>query len=149
LRSKLQIILLIIILQVFGCVKLPLTKPIYNGEDAAEIVVIRLKKISGSGAGMYVRVDSKAVCLLQVGEYTKFPLKPGTYTFEAVYDVGRHRTIASTFEIKPNRTYYFRPNNSYWGTLYFFEISEIEARNLMVQKDRYKYKTIEQIYEGR
>jgi len=120
---------------------IPITKEPYSGEDAAEIVFIRLDKITGSACAYYIKVDGEAACVLpERGTHTKFSLNPGTHTFEAVW--GCHGSGAPepmAFNIKPNATHYFRPNNAYWsGKLIVFEISEIEAKNL-IASPKYKY----------
>jgi len=140
--SMKKLVVLVLCLASVSCAKtLPITKPTYSGQDAAEIVVIRLHKFTGSAVDMYIQIDDEAVCLLPKpgGYYTRFFIKPGRHKFEAVW--GAYGTLSEPriFDIEPNKRYYFRPNNAYWsGKLHIFEISEIDARNLM-GLEKYKY----------
>jgi hypothetical protein len=141
-----KLVVLVLCLAGVSCFKaLPITKPTYSGEDAAEIVVVRLRKFTGNRFDMYIKIDDEAVCLLPKpgGCYTKFFIKPGRHKFEAVWGYFISSSVPRTFDIEPNKTHYFRPNNAYWsGKLHIFEISEIDARNLM-GLEKYNYIPIE------
>ena len=148
---KKLIYLSIIFCTILSCTRvLPITKSNYSGIDAAEVIVLR--KASGLAycAMLYIKVDDEVICRLNSTQYTKFYLKPGTHSFQAIPDDKFNFTWLGPpmdFNLEAGKTYYFRPNNAYWsGKFFFFQISEIEFNNYTAIGD-YTYIPIEKADE--
>jgi len=139
--KRLMLVLSMAILLVVGCaIKYPVVKPIYDKNNAAEITIIRYG-FFGCGISMYIKMDGIVICELPKPgrNYTKLYIPPGDHIFEAIWGTSITQVSKkAVFHFEPNKKYYFQPYNSFWGVMYFFEITEVEARNLMSWKN-YKY----------
>jgi hypothetical protein len=142
-KKKMLTMLMLSLVTLVGCVKtLPVTGGKYAGSDAAEIVVIR--QIGGSQCQAYTKVDGEVVCMLpEWGNWTKFTLKPGLHKFEAFCHERKAKWEPKSFNIEPGAIYYFqihqRMAEFHKPTMRISEITEIEANDLLSQKDKYEY----------